>query len=177
MDVAYVCQQGEDYLPRSHLKMGFFGPLLSALVTMITLFDWLIFHHFVTKLNRPPFPRWRNFWMVPKIITMRNTERISLCFHLNYRRSNVILLNSNFFFISFILIAKCTAHGDCQAGGDANKACTGGSCVCKSGYYLHANGVCTPGKDKRMGYAGQKRDGVYDKNWVTLSVKNSRLRK
>ena len=45
----------------------------------------------------------------------------------------------------------CSQDVTCQAGGDTNKRCSGGSCVCKTGYRLHIDDLCVIGKKKNNG--------------------------
>ena len=42
---------------------------------------------------------------------------------------------------------SCASDAACQSGGDSNKICDSGSCVCKSGYLSGAAGLCEQGKN------------------------------
>ena len=43
-------------------------------------------------------------------------------------------------------LGQCTTNANCELF-DANKQCTSGSCVCKSGFYSDRAGTCITGKD------------------------------
>ena len=64
-------------------------------------------------------------------------------------------LNGKKYFSNIIQIPKtkfvpptdnvCASDSDCQSS-DANKKCSSGSCVCKSGYYSDISGTCIAGE-------------------------------
>ena len=41
--------------------------------------------------------------------------------------------------------ASCSSDSACQSGGDTNKECSSGSCVCKTGFYVNTAGICLEG--------------------------------
>ena len=43
---------------------------------------------------------------------------------------------------------KCSNDASCEAN-DANKQCSSGNCVCKTGYYSDVAGVCVQGKGQK----------------------------
>ena len=59
------------------------------------------------------------------------------------------------------MLDVCSAHSGCNAT-DANKECSNGGCVCKTGYYADVDDVCIRGKELIDRYWSS----IYD-SWIS----------
>ena len=80
----------------------------------------------------------------------------SLKFEPNHENETQIYYNIKKIIIIFLYFSvPCSGDSMCQTGGDANKVCSAGDCVCRAGYSNH-DGLCKMGKKL---FVNRKRRG------------------
>ena len=60
----------------------------------------------------------------------------------------LMIRGQNLFFID-----ECSDNSTCQAGGDANKVCSSGTCACDTDYHMASTGICVQGKESSINSA------------------------
>ena len=109
------------------------------------------------------FVCFRNFCIIQYHFCLQSLLKKSLKVLIKRNRKG-----SKKFWGKFFFSAQCSANADCEST-DANKECSSGSCVCKTGYYSDITGTCVTGKIKTN--LSEKNNYIWWNYYWHISVK------